>query len=149
MNIEVPMALKLDHDELRGELDKALKEKGPVGEAARELARVVLPHMAREEKIAFPPLGLLSQLATGDVTAEMAAVLPMISEFIAGHDTLRSEHQRIAYKFQILLEAAKREGSDRFTQLAYKGMVHERIEEAVIYPAIYLIGKYIRQQLKR
>jgi len=149
MNIEFPVALKLDHDELRAELEKAIKEKGAVGEAARELARVVLPHMAREEKIAFPPLGLLTHLASGEVTAEMAEVLPLIAEFIAGHDTLRSEHQRISYKFQMLLEAAKKEGNDKFAHLAYRGMVHERIEEAVIYPAIYVIGKYIRQQLKR
>ena len=149
MNIEFPVALKLDHDELRAELEKAIKEKGAVGEAARELARVVLPHMAREEKIAFPTLGLLTHLASGEVTAEMAEVLPLIAEFIAGHDTLRSEHQRISYKFQMLLEAAKKEGNDKFAHLAYRGMVHERIEEAVIYPAIYVIGKYIRQQLKR
>lgn len=149
MNMEVPIALKLDHDELRAELDKALKEKGPVGAAARELASVVLPHMAREEKIAFPPLGLLAQLASGDVKAEMAAVLPLISEFISGHDALRAEHQRISFKLQILLEAAKKEGNDEYTQFAYRGMVHERIEEAVIYPTIVLIGKYIRQQLKR
>jgi hypothetical protein len=141
--------LKLDHDEMRADLDKALKEKGPVGEAARELARVMLPHMAREEKIAFPPLGLLPQLASSDVDAEMAAVLPMVAEFISGHDTLHAEHQRIGYKLQMLLEAAKREGNVKYTQLAYRGMVHERIEEAVIYPTIYLIGKYIRQQLKR
>lgn len=149
MNMEVPVALKLDHDELRSELDKALREKGAVGEAARELAGIVLPHMAREEKIAFPPLGLLAQLASGEVTAEMAMVLPMISEFIAGHDTLRGDHQRISFKLQKLLEAAKKEGSDEYTQFAYRGMVHERIEEAVIYPTIVLIGKYIRQQLKR
>lgn len=149
MNTEVPVALKLDHDELRAELDKASKESGPVGEAARELAGVALPHMAREEKIAFPPLGLLSQLAAGDVDVEMAAVLPLISEFISSHVALRADHQRIAFKLQMLLEAAKKEGNDQYTQLAYKGMVHERIEEAVIYPTIILIGKYIRQQLKR
>lgn len=149
MNMEVPIALKLDHDELRAELDRALKEKGPIGVAARELASVVLPHMAREEKIAFPALGLLPQLAAGEVTAEMAAVLPLIAEFVSGQDVLRAEHKRISLKLQILLEAAKKEGSDEYTQFAYRGMVHERIEEAVVYPAIILIGKYIRQQLKR
>lgn len=149
MNTKVPIALKLDHDELRANLDKALKEKGPIGAAARDLASVVLPHMALEEKLAFPPLGLLAQLASGEVTEEMEAVLPMISEFIASHDALRGDHQQIGYKLQVLLEAAKKEGNDEYTQFAYRGMVHERIEEAVIYPTIVLIGKYIRQQLKR
>jgi hypothetical protein len=149
MNMEVPIALKLDHDELRSGLEKASKERGPVGEAARELAGLALPHMAREEKIAFPALGLLAELATGDVRAEMAAALPLIADFISGQSAFRTDHQQISYRFQVLLEAAKKEGNDRYAQLAYKGMVHERIEEAVIYPTIILIGKYIRQQLKR
>jgi hypothetical protein len=149
MNMEVPVALKLDHDELRADLEKASKESGPIGAAARELASVALPHMAREEKTAFPALGLLSELASGDVGPEMAAVLPLIAEFVSGHNAFLADHQRIAYRLQMLLEAARKEGSDRFSQLAYKGMVHERIEEAVIYPTIVLIGKYIRQQLKR
>ena len=46
------------------------------------------------------------------------------------------------------LEAAQKEGSAEYTQFAYRAMVHERIEEAVVYPAIILIGKYIRQNLK-
>ncbi|MDP2241485.1 MAG: hypothetical protein Q8K18_15150 [Burkholderiales bacterium] len=149
MNMEVPIALKLDHDELRAELDKALNEHGPIGEAAHQLASIILPHMAMEEKIAFPALGLLPELASGDVTAEMAAILPLISEFISRRESFQADHRRTAFRLQMLLEAAKKAGSDKYTQFAYRGMVHERIEEAVIYPAIVLIGKYIQQQLKR
>ena len=149
MNLEVPMALKLDHDEMRAELSKAVKEHGPIGKAAQELVRILLPHLGREEKIAFPALGLLHELASGDVTPEMASVVPLIAQFRTGLDAFQAEHARIDAALHALLEAARKEGSGEYTQFAYRAMVHEKIEEAVIYPAVLVIGKYIQEKLKR
>lgn len=149
MKLEAPAALKLDHDEMRAELDKALKEPGPIGEAAQDLVRIVLPHIGREEKIAFPPLGLLPELISGDIKPEMASVLPLISQFSAGLNAFHADHERIDSALKALLEAARKESSGEYTQFAYRAMVHERIEEAVIYPTVLLIGEYIREKLKR
>ena len=148
MKLEVPSVLKLDHDEMRAALDRALKEPGPIRKAAQDLARIALPHIDREEKIVFPPLGLLHELIAGEVKAEMASVLHLISQFRAGLAALHADHGRIDFALKALLEAARKEGSGEYTQFAYRAMVHQRTEEAVIYPAVSLIGKYIQEKLK-
>ena len=95
----------------------------------------------------FPALGLLRELVAGEVAPEMAGVLSLISRFKAGLGALRAEHSRIRYAIDALLDAARKEGNGEYAQFAYRSMVHQMIEEEVIYPAVLLIGEHIRQKL--
>ena len=64
--IRIPESLTQEHREIHAALLRATRLRGPVGAAARNLAKVLDPHFAREEQIALPPLGLLAPLARGD-----------------------------------------------------------------------------------
>jgi hypothetical protein len=59
--------MKKEHEELHSELEKATREKGAVGEAAKAVAKVLHPHFVKEEEYAMPPLGLLALLAEGNI----------------------------------------------------------------------------------
>jgi hypothetical protein len=58
--------MKLAHERLHEELVRATKAGGQVGEAARALARVLLPHLVKEA-FAFPPLAAMSKIARGGI----------------------------------------------------------------------------------
>ena len=143
----IPAALRLDHDELRAVLVCATAEPGPIGKAAMRLAQLCLPHFEQEENIVFPVFGLLNELASGDVSPEMADLLPLIYAFHAGQ--LGKEHQSIDAAIKALLQAARAEDCAQIVEFANKLQVHEQVEDAVIYPAVVLIGKYLRQRLWR
>jgi hypothetical protein len=63
--IQIPESMRVEHGEIHAELVRATSAPGPVGDAARELARVLHPHFVREEQIALPPLGLLAPRSGG------------------------------------------------------------------------------------
>lgn len=79
MRSEIPKPLQVEHAELHATLVKATKEPGAVGEAAREVARLLHPHFVREEEFALPPLGLLAQ--TEEQVMYPAAIL--VGELVA------------------------------------------------------------------
>jgi hemerythrin superfamily protein len=144
----IPEALRLGHDEIRAELVRATIEPGAVGEAAKRVARLCLPHFEQEEKAVFPVFGLLNDVASGDVRPEMAAVLPLISRFSAWYDTLGNHHQSIVSAVNELLDAAHKEDNREMADFAYNLRAHERIEDEVIYPTVMLIGNYVRDKLR-
>jgi hypothetical protein len=143
----IPESLRLGHDEFRAELVRATLETGAVGEAAKRVARLCLPHFEAEEKAVFPVFGLLHDLAFGDVRPEMAAILPLISRFSAWHDTLGHHHENIVSAVGELLEAAHKEENREMADFAYNLRVQERIADEVIYPTVLLIGNYIKERL--
>lgn len=53
---EIPAPLRAEHAALHDKLAAATRESGAVGEAAREVARLLHPHFEREEEFAMPPL---------------------------------------------------------------------------------------------
>jgi hypothetical protein len=53
--IQIPEAMRAEHAELHAALVEATRAPDPVGEAAREVARVLHPHFVREEQIALRP----------------------------------------------------------------------------------------------
>ncbi|MCZ7356782.1 MAG: hypothetical protein O8C66_05650 [Candidatus Methanoperedens sp.] len=77
MEFIIPRSLKLEHEELHGELSKATQVGGKIGDSAKAVAKILHPHFIKEEEYAMPPLGLLSSLAEGKITTEMKDVLTM------------------------------------------------------------------------
>ena len=63
MTDHIPASLKAEHEQLHAALAKATQESGALGEAARDVARLLHPHFDKEERYAMPPLGLLAKLA--------------------------------------------------------------------------------------
>ena len=149
MDLEIPKPLKKEHEELHRELKRGTKEKGKVGEAARAVAKALHPHFVKEEEFAMPPLGLLTALAKGRVSAKMKEALVMTNRLNADLDRMLKEHKQIVAASRKLVATAKRENKLEYVMFADKLILHAQTEEAVYYPASLLIGRYLKLKLKK
>lgn len=95
MKLEIPKAMKPEHDELHADLEKAITAGGKTGDAARVVARVLHDHFVREEEFTMPPLALLLPLSEGKFDRAMADVLPMTDRLRAELSHMLAEHKRI------------------------------------------------------
>lgn len=149
MNFVIPASLRSEHEHLHATLEEATKEQSPVGEAAREVARLLHPHFVKEEEYALPPLALLGALARGEFTPEMADVLPMTKRLKSELGTMLEEHRQIVAALERLRSAAKRAGRSRYEDFADALIMHARSEEEAFYPASILVGEYVALRLDR
>ena len=147
MKFEIPKPMKLEHDELHETLKRATEAGGQTGEAAKQVAKVLHEHFEREEAFALPPLGLLPLLAQGQLTPDMAAVLPLTDTLKRELPQMLKEHQVIVAALNQLTDAAKREQKLEFVRFAEKLMLHAQTEEQVSYPTAILIGEYLKLKL--
>ena len=143
MRFEIPKPLQIEHEELHANLVKATREPGAVGEAAREVARVLHPHFVREEQFALPPLGLLAQLMREGATEEMAEVLPMTRRLKAELPQMLAEHKQIVGALEQLRAAARAAARPEVEHFAEALVLHAQTEEQVMYPAAILVGELV------
>jgi hemerythrin HHE cation binding domain-containing protein len=148
MNLQIPAPLKREHDELHAQLVRATQEPGVVGEAAREVARLLHPHFVKEEQFALPPLGLLSDVVRGAVRADMAEVLAMTRRIKAELPAMFAEHRQIALALEVLGREARRAGRPEVEEFARALQRHAETEELVLYPAAVLLGEHLARVLE-
>ena len=147
MKFNIPHAMQVEHEELHADLKKAIASGGETGAAAKEVAEALHAHFVSEEEYALPPLGLLSALAGGRISSEMAEVLVMTDTLKAELPRMLEEHQAILAALQKLIKAASQEKKMEHIHFAEKLMLHARNEEEVSYPTAILIGEYVRLKL--
>ncbi|MGH9363764.1 MAG: hemerythrin domain-containing protein [Thermoanaerobaculia bacterium] len=142
-----PESLQFEHRELREHLDKAVAAPGRTGEAAREVVKVLQPHILLETEFAMPPLTLLPKLARGEVTPDMARFIDKTDAFKAELPRMLDEHKLIVGTLRTLLQAATAEKVPVAAQFAQKMIMHAQMEEEVLYPAAILVGEYLRLRM--
>jgi hypothetical protein len=142
--LEAPFALRMEHKHLREELARAASDKGAVGDAARDIERVLLPHLTHEEELALRPLGLMRGIARDAQSAELAQVIPMAVHIERELPTLFEQHRQIDAATKRLADVARREGKPQYLGLADRLWLHARVAEEVLYPAAILMGEYAR-----
>lgn len=147
MKLEIPLPLRQEHEELHERLRSATQAGGEVGDAAKALARLMHPHFVKEDEFALPALGLLSTLAQGEVTPDMADVLKLTDRLAAELPTMLAEHKTIVGALERLAAAASRAGRDDIVEFAHALTLHAQTEEQVMYPAALLVGRFVRQRL--
>ena len=148
MKLEIPKPLQIEHQELHATLVKATKEPGAVGEAAREVARLLHPHFVREEEFALPPMALLDDIALRGVTPQMAEVLPLTRRLRAELPAMLAEHERIVAALEKLRAAARGAELAEYERFADALVLHAQTEEQVLYPAAILVGEHVERILK-
>ena len=149
MKLTIPRPLKLEHEELHEQLRRATRESGGLSEAAKAVAKLMHRHFVKEEEYALPPLGLLPLLAQGQVTPDMAAVLPMTDKLKAELGEMLAEHKSIVAALRRLADVAKRENKPEYAEFADKLILHAQTEEEVSYPTAILIGEYLKLRLNK
>ena len=147
MKFDIPQALREEHDELHAMLERATREQGAVGEAARGVARVLHPHFVREEEFALPPLALLAQVSAGSVRPEMAAVVPLAKRLQSELPAMLAEHKEIVAALEKLAAAAHAAALPEDEGFAEVLVRHARTEEQITYPAALVVGKYVARSL--
>lgn len=138
---------KVEHRELREELLQAQKEGGKTGEAATEVMKVLFPHILMEERYAVPALKLLPRLSRGEISQEMAGILPTTEGLKRELPKMLDEHRQIVLTLRKLMQAATEEKHDGYIQFATKIITHAQNEEEMLYPAAILVGEYIKLKL--
>jgi hypothetical protein len=148
MNLEIPLPLREEHEELHQHLRNATQAGGEVGDAAKALAKLMHPHFVKEDEFALPPLGLLEPLARGEATGEMAGVLKLTDRLAAELPEMLAEHKTIVTALGRLEDAARRAGRNDIVEFAHQLTLHAQTEEQVMYPAALLVGRVVRQGLE-
>ena len=139
----IPQSIKLEHEELHTELERATMAGGKVGPAAEEVARLLHKHFEAEEEYAMPPLGYLSVLAGGEPVEDVEAVLTMTRKLTGDLPKMLQEHGQIVSALKVLIRAAEEDDKPEYIRFAEKLMLHAQNEEEVLYPATILVGKYL------
>lgn len=147
MEFKIPHAMVVEHEELHHELEEAIHSGGKTGLAATVVAEALHVHFESEEKYALPPLGLLSALAAGEITPEMAEVFLMTDMLKAELPHMLGEHHAIVAALEKMIAAAKEEGKMAPVSFAEKLMLHAQNEEEVSYPTAILVGEYLKMKL--
>ena len=146
LELKVPEALRLCHEAFIAEFTRATKEKGTVGDAAREIEKLAEAHFAKAKE-AFPPLALLPLLSEGKVSPQMGKALPMAKRLKASLPQIRREHRELIAGLKKLREAAKEEGQTEYVRFAERLIWHIQEEEEVLYPAVLLVGELVKEKL--
>lgn len=144
----VPVPLRAEHAQIHQALEEATRAPGPVGEAARALARVLHPHFVREEQVALPPLALLRPLAEGRAEPWMREVLAMTDSLRDELPRMLREHVAIGAAARHLEQVAREADDAKVEELARQLQLHARSEEELLYPAAVLVGELVRARTR-
>ena len=143
----VPASLQVEHQKLKQQLEPVALEPGALGDAAREVSRLMQCHFEKEERYSLPPLTLLPRLAWGAVSDDMTGMLAITRRLKAELPLMLIEHKQIAAALQRLLFEATRLGREDCEACAMALLMHAQQEEEVIYPAAVLVGEYLALKL--
>jgi len=144
MELKIPPSLKHEHGEMRASLEIAQKAAGKSGEAAREVARLLVPHFKKEEEYALPPLDALAVLAGGGVPDNPEAIIAKADRLRHELAEMLREHQAIAKALEDLYDVATDDSRPELARFARKLLLHAQMEEQIYYPASLMVGEYLK-----
>jgi hypothetical protein len=147
MNTQRLAALEVEHNELHLQLERVIQSGAEMGAAAKRVAEALHAHFEGEERYAMPPLSLLPALAAGQLSPEMAGIVPLTETLKTKLPQMLREHQAIVATLDDLSAIAQRENSAAALAFAHKLRLHAQHEEEVLYPAAILVGEYLKLKL--
>ncbi len=139
----IPESLNEEHAHLMEVMERAVREEGALGEAARAVEEVLHPHFLKEEELALPPLGMLT--VTGEEPmGDVDEIIALTDRFAKELPRMLEEHVMIAERSEVLSLEAQKAGKDEYAVFARELSHHARVEEEIMYPASLLVGSYLR-----
>ena len=103
---------------------------------------------AKEEEFVFPPLGLLDQIAAGEMPSDdvKKAAIDMAERTKAATDDLRQEHELLVTLMNQLVQAATRADEPALMTFASDLAAHALDEIEILEPTTIMIGQYLRSK---
>jgi hypothetical protein len=144
----IPISLLEEHAELHTAFEAASRLSGETGVAARRVVALRAPHVAKEQRVAYPLLRLLPLLTEGKAEQWMAELLPLADQLRTELPTLKAEHVIIGEALDVLKAEAWAEEHPEHAFLAERLKHHMRIEEELLFPAARVTAEYVRGLLK-
>ena len=148
LTMQIPAALKTEHEKLHADLSAITKLPGKTGQAAKQVAAVLHEHFLSEEEFAMPPLALLAPIAEGRTTSEMQAIIALSDRLKAEMPRMLSEHKAIVQALSELGRAAKAEDQPEARRFVDELSAHAQNEEQVLYPAAIVVGEYLKLKFR-
>jgi hypothetical protein len=145
----IPRSLLEEHAELYTAFETASRLPGETGVAARRVIALRTPHVAKEQRVAYPLLRLLPLLAQGKAEPWMAELLPLADELRAALPSLKQEHIAILRALEVLRTEAWAEGHPERAFLAQRLKHHIRVEEEILFPAALVTAECVRGRLSQ
>jgi hypothetical protein len=145
----VPISLLEEHAELYSAFEGASRLPGETGAAARRVVALRGPHVAKEQRIAYPLLRLLPMLSVSEPEPWMTDLLPLSDQLRAALPTLKQEHVLILEVLAVFKYAALKEGYPQHAFLAERVRHHIKFEEEILYPAALVTADCVRDRLDR
>jgi hypothetical protein len=143
----MPDSLRMEHEQLRADLDQAIRIGGRIGEAAQALQSVLRPHFRREDDNVFLGLGLLHSVAQGKIAPGMYELIVKAEQLKKELPEMLAEHDQIRKALERLGQEATKEGRPQVAYFAAKLLHHARMEEEILYPAAIVLGEYLKSLL--
>ena len=141
---QIPEPLQVNQNEMCVALERAAHSGGRTGNAARDLMKVLQPHLLKEEDDLLQTLGLLVPLAHNEFNAGMLEVLAKTQHLKARMFEIMREHVEIIDAAHKLLHAAHAEKKLSLVGFTERLMLRAWTDEVVFYPTAILIGEYLK-----
>ncbi len=138
--LTTPNSLKEEHMEIMGSLRSSANFSDGTGRAVKELLKVLEPHFEKEEKVAMPVLGSLSELVSGEHVSNLREIADSQGALLQEYENMFQEHQILKQFIERAKAESKREGHEDVSDLLDALGHHARVEEEVLYPAALLAG---------
>ena len=140
---DIKKHLDQEHSELLNSLKSLSTIYGSIGESARALLRLLVPHVTEEEKMVIPLLSSIENLLEGRADKEELSHLSQLGNRLAeNYNYFLKEHSDIEEKGESLLEMARNTGKTEAISTIEELQLHIFLEELFLYPFSILAGKY-------
>ena len=145
-HLMVPQSVRYEHNNVIDRLTKEAAKPGVAAAVAQRLLVFLKAHFAKEEDFVFPPLGLLDQIAAGEMPSESVAkaAIDMATRTKAAKDELEQEHVQIFSMADELIQAATRAAEPDLRAFASDVAAHSLQETEILQPATIMIGEYLK-----
>jgi hypothetical protein len=143
-DFQIPEPLQVNQKEMCVALERAARSGGSTGKAARDLMKVLQPHLLKEEDDLLQTLGLLVPLAHNEFHAGMLEVLAKTQHLRSRMFEIMREHVEIIDAAHKLLHAARAERKLSLVAFTERLMLRAWTDEVVFYPTAILIAEYLK-----
>ena len=140
--------LHLSHAQLSAALANVSHAGDRARTVAETIAKILEPHLEREEEGVLRILGLLAPLVADEFDVEWIEDVSEWGDLEAKESALNLERRALLAAGEELLAIARTDGDDEMREFAERLILRIRLDEEVFYPAALLIRNYFYLRLQ-